>query len=237
MGQKDVMIQEVNAAIAGGTAWSLFSRLGISPSPGTRTETFHVSSTHPLATIISMIAPTPDWFVGVAGLNLREDDQWRDQVVIDLEPYDSGTDSGVTFESPNLDTQPREPITRLLGFPFENAPPLGTFTFTLLSVAPPMPGDMDGDGNVEFDDVEGFLLGLNDASAYEAIYGLAAAVRGDTDGDGDLDFDDIGGFVSLLSGSSQALHPLAVPEPGTHALVLLGVLWWSAWRRLHTQTA
>ena len=94
-----------------------------------------------------MIAPSPDWFVGVSALNLRPDDTWLLETTIDLVPYDAGTDSGANFTSSNADTNPPEPITHITGFPFENAPPLGTFTLRRLVSL--QPGDADQD--LDFD--------------------------------------------------------------------------------------
>jgi hypothetical protein len=74
-------------------------------------------------------------------------------------------------------------------------------------------GDLDCDGDVDFDDIDDFVLGLNNPAAYEALYGMSPTVKGDTDDDDDLDFDDIAGFVNILSGGAQA-----VPEPATWAL-------------------
>jgi len=64
-------------------------------------------------------------------------------------------------------------------------------------------GDMDRDNDVDFDDIQAFVLGLNDAAGYEAAFGIGGQVKGDTDGDGDLDFDDIPGFVALLGGQRR----------------------------------
>jgi len=65
-------------------------------------------------------------------------------------------------------------------------------------------GDMDCDGDTDFDDIAPFVQGLNDPAGYEATYGLPPEVKGDIDADGDQDFDDIGPFVDLLrSGPSH----------------------------------
>lgn len=78
-------------------------------------------------------------------------------------------------------------------------------------------GDMDCDGDVDFDDIAFFVLGLNDAAEYEDQIGLPPDVKGDTDNDGDFDFDDIPGFVDLLTGARLQ----AVPEPSSLALASL----------------
>ncbi len=76
----------------------------------------------------------------------------------------------------------------------------------------------DCDGDVDFDDIEGLVLGLTDPAAYELLHDIPASIKGDLDSDGDLDFDDIPPFVEILIGP-----PLqAVSEPGT--LVLLGLV-------------
>jgi hypothetical protein len=99
-----------------------------------------------------MIAPSPDWFVGVSGLELFRDGLWRRQVTVELQAYDAGTDSGIDFVSPNEATQPARPIALLTGFPFQNGTPLGTFTFRLVCPNPPA-GDLNGDYRVDTRDL------------------------------------------------------------------------------------
>lgn len=64
----------------------------------------------PYLSLVSMLAPSPDWFVGFHGVPVFEVDRWRDRAVLDLVPYDAGTDSGTGFTSGDVDTQPRQPI-------------------------------------------------------------------------------------------------------------------------------
>lgn len=59
------------------------------------------------------VIPSPDWFVGVDSLNLCEGGKWKQEVTLDLQPFDAGTDSGFTFSSPNYPTVPQENITRV----------------------------------------------------------------------------------------------------------------------------
>ncbi len=79
-------------------------------------------------------------------------------------------------------------------------------------------GDLDCDGDVDFDDIDAFVLGLTDPAGYEVVYGLPSSLKGDLDDDGDHDFDDIAGFVAELTGSPST----RVPEPGALLLFLLG---------------
>lgn len=59
------------------------------------------------------IVPSPDWFVGVDSLDLCDGGRWREQVAMDLYPYDAGTDSGFTFSSPNFATVPQDTVTEV----------------------------------------------------------------------------------------------------------------------------
>ena len=125
---------EVNAAIGAATAEHLLIGSGI-PSPAVTSVEFEVSQSFPLVTLVSMIAPTPDWFVGVSALPLFEDNHWVDERRVELIPWDAGTDSGATFTSPDLPTTPSVPIARLLTAPLSpggRVTPLGTFTLTRL---------------------------------------------------------------------------------------------------------
>ncbi len=84
----------------------------------------------------------------------------------------------------------------------------------------PLPGDMDSDGDVDFDDIGPFVLGLSDPDGYQSSFGVPAVSRGDIDEDGDQDFDDIAGFVDILiPGNNQQ-----IPEPATLLLAVMGVL-------------
>ncbi|MFV2070156.1 MAG: PEP-CTERM sorting domain-containing protein [Pirellulales bacterium] len=85
-------------------------------------------------------------------------------------------------------------------------------------------GDMDYDGDKDFDDIDDFVLGLNFPAAYEGLYGLPPSARGDTDQDGDVDFDDIAGFVAILNAGLVSGGTQNVPEPATAILAAIGLL-------------
>ena len=129
-GSKTPLDFEVEAAILAGTAEGLLAGGGISPSPGGVELTLDVSVDFPLVTLVSMISPSPDWFVGISSLSLLDEGSWVSSVVIELFAYDAGTDSGVIYTSPNEATDPRVDISRITVSPFDVASPLGTFTFT-----------------------------------------------------------------------------------------------------------
>lgn len=75
---------------------------------------FRVDNRHHLMSLVSMLGPTPDWIVGVSALELcLRNCSWVDQKTLNLYPWDAGTDSGITYESANAPTIPREKIRRI----------------------------------------------------------------------------------------------------------------------------
>lgn len=59
-----------------------------------------------LVSAVTMLAPSPDWFVGVHDRPMFVDGFWVQRVEVDLSNYDAGTDSGSTWTSSNADTNP-----------------------------------------------------------------------------------------------------------------------------------
>lgn len=74
----------------------------------------------------------------------------------------------------------------------------------LIVKCPPsfIPGDMNDDGMLDFDDLDLFVLALFDRAAFDALgTGIDADARGDFNGDGVLNFDDLDLFVNALFGA------------------------------------
>jgi len=131
-GRTSPLSEEVDTAIIDGTARFKLIGDGIGISPGSVSLEITVSAEHPLITLVSMIAPSPDWFVGVAGLPLHDGESWADSVTVDLYGWDAGTDDGITYASANVPSNPHIPIYPLIDGMFkvgDVVPPLGTFTF------------------------------------------------------------------------------------------------------------
>ena len=133
-GDTAMLLSEVDALVASGTAESALLGDAIARSPGRVELSFDASETHPYVTLVTMLAPSPDWFVGVSGLALRDADGWVAEVVVPLYAYDAGTDSGASYTSADADTSPAAPIARVETAPFrvgDELVPVGTFTFAL----------------------------------------------------------------------------------------------------------
>ena len=74
-----------------------------------------------------MIAPSPDWIVAVRGLNLLENGEFIDRRIVQFSPYDTGSDSGVSYASPNQPTVPQQPITPITGGVLANNGSIASF--------------------------------------------------------------------------------------------------------------
>ncbi|XP_055693331.1 spondin-1 [Lutzomyia longipalpis] len=75
---------------------------------------FRVDARHHLVSMVSMIDPSPDWIVGVSGLELcLPNCSWIENKVLNLYPWDAGTDSGPSYTSPDQPTNPRDVIRRI----------------------------------------------------------------------------------------------------------------------------
>ena len=98
---------------------------------GASTFTIEATRTHSLVTLLSMIGPSPDWFVGVSGLSLRDSQGWRSQFSQDLFPYDAGTEDGTEFSLSNPATNPQGTITSIKGQGKFSNEPMATLTFVL----------------------------------------------------------------------------------------------------------
>lgn len=117
---------------AGATVREIVAGSGLGSSPGQVTiPTFTVSQSHPLITLVTMIAPSPDWFVGVHDLALRDEQgAWVDELVITLYPYDAGSDDGTDYTAADVEPTPHQPITRISGTAPFSTEPIGAFIFT-----------------------------------------------------------------------------------------------------------
>lgn len=123
---------------------------GIGSGTGMREGTLDVDAAHPFVSLVSMIAPSPDWFAGIHDVNMCNESSsgWVTSLSVNLFPYDAGTDTGLKFQSPNEDTQPRQLIHLLTNSipnntesSFYGADPVqqfATLSFALTSGSPPI---------------------------------------------------------------------------------------------------
>lgn len=81
----------------------------------TSTVTVTMCSEFPLVSFVSMMAPSPDWFIGVDSLNLRTSGGWTSESIQKLVVLDAGTDGGSSYTAPN-DPITHVPIQALAGY-------------------------------------------------------------------------------------------------------------------------
>lgn len=158
LGSNGVFNSEVNAAIAAGDAGQWIQE-GFSPfaAISSATADIVVQPDYPLLTLATMIAPSPDWFSGVSGLSLQDENgNWIESIVVDVYPYDAGTEEGNTYSGSNPATNPPESIFNRQGMSPFSGLPVGTVTATLI---PPfedvvyLTTDSNGNaGNIAFND-------------------------------------------------------------------------------------
>lgn len=141
IGPTDILLGEVQVAINAGQAWSPLSwqhwfcpPTTMMPECGPKIVEFDISLEFPLVTLVSMVGPSPDLFVGVSGLPLLIDGQWVEQQVIDIRPFDGGTRSDKDFKLGGTLQEPPLPISKIQSLADHPIGPgtLGTLTFERL---------------------------------------------------------------------------------------------------------
>ena len=125
-------------------------------------DNFTLTTDHPRVTLITMIAPSPDWFVGVAGLSLLDaDGNWVQSLTVNLYPWDAGTEDGTGFAMVNAATSPQGTITSIRGTGEFSTEPIATLTFARQSVnaAPVFPAAETGARSVDENSPAGASVG------------------------------------------------------------------------------
>ena len=136
IGGTSTLKSEINAAMP--NALAVIEQSIASDGTATATVDITLTTDHPPVTLTSMVAPSPDWFVGVSGLSLRTaaDDGWQPSRTMDLFPWDAGTEEGTEFSLSNSATSPRGTITSIKGTGKFSDEPIASLTFTRQAVAP-----------------------------------------------------------------------------------------------------
>ncbi len=136
-GINDEFNQEVQNAITAGNAHTYIEQPFDAFSPtSSASKDITANKDFPLLSLASMIAPSPDWMIQVNSLSLTDTNgDWIPSIVLDLYPYDAGTEDGDLYAFDNPETVPQQPITSLQNIaPFSNAK-VGTLTISLVSLS------------------------------------------------------------------------------------------------------
>ncbi len=103
------ILAEIDSMIAARNALSLLLFVA-PPVSGTRVANIYCNSNYPRVSFASMLGPTPDWFVGVSGVNLFTNNKWVTDTIIHLYAYDAGTEDGDIFGYNNPPSVPQQTI-------------------------------------------------------------------------------------------------------------------------------
>ena len=117
-------------------AWQLILPGGL-PGPVAIQTGIHVQVTANFSrvSLITMLAPSPDWFIGIDSLDLCDNGKWRESWNVTMSPpWDAGTEAGLEFKSTDVATNANIfLITNNTDGAFKNdkpIPSLGEFLFT-----------------------------------------------------------------------------------------------------------
>ena len=180
LGSTGTFESEVTAA--GGNA-SLVKKSIAGSSTVTATFEIEVTNDHPLFTLLSMIGPSPDWFVGVSGLSLLDaQGQWLSEHEVDLFPYDAGTEDGDGFSLSNSPTSPQGTIMSIKGMGKFSDEPMAMLSFDLQeteksNVAPVFTGSLSF--SVPENGVTAGTVQATDSDDADSVTGYAIAVGAD----------------------------------------------------------
>ncbi|UOQ53793.1 spondin domain-containing protein [Hymenobacter cellulosivorans] len=123
LGNNTALRTEINTLIAQGKAFRLLDGRTATASPGSLTDTIRLSQTHSALSVVTMIAPSPDWFAALTVHDLFTGRSWAATRRIPAVFYDAGTDSGPDYTSADQPTTPVGVVREVNSL----APPLGYF--------------------------------------------------------------------------------------------------------------
>lgn len=136
LGATTPLDNELATKIANKEGLAYYIGENLSSGVGTISQTIEVTKEFSAVTLVTMLAPSPDWYLGVIDINLLKDGGFVAQKTVDGLIYDAGTDDGTTYSSPNSDSSPKQPIALFVDAPIGNgttvSPAIATVTFTKL---------------------------------------------------------------------------------------------------------
>ncbi len=218
-GATTILMGEVSSAVTAGAAGGAlnwmhwFCPSGTTHSScGSLVVEFEVDDAFPLVTLVSMLGPSPDWFVGVSGLPLHDGTGWLNTVVVDLFPYDGGTREQNLFSLFGPLTSPPDPVSLITTMSGQLVGPgtLGTFTFERLGIEF-VRGDVNADGSFNIADAVASLAAL-----FSGAGPLTCDDAADLNDDGAVDVaDPVSALASLFSAAPSPVTPF--PDCGLDA--------------------
>lgn len=103
------LLAEIDSIVAAKNAIGLIAF--IPPTiTGQNSVNIYCNSNYSYISFLSMLGPTPDWFIGINSLNLYNNNKWISDTSINLYAYDAGTEDGDVFGYNNSATIPQQQV-------------------------------------------------------------------------------------------------------------------------------
>jgi len=133
-GETGTLKTELEDKIAADEGFDFVLGSGLGSGTGDITVEVEVDADNPSISLVSMLAPSPDWYVGAINVNLYDGSNFVDTKTVTAVVYDAGTDSGLTFSADNAPTNPQGSISLFVDSPLGDGTELptafATVTFT-----------------------------------------------------------------------------------------------------------
>lgn len=108
-GNSAKMNAQLDAILLKNKALSKFT-IPAPPVTGSVETNLVFNTNFPDISFASMIAPSPDWFMGIYNFSLFADKAWIRDITVNLLVYDAGTEEGHVFGYDNPETTPQQNI-------------------------------------------------------------------------------------------------------------------------------
>ena len=112
IGNNTKMNAELDPIIAKNKAFSKFA-ITLPAVTGTVETSLTLNTNYSYISFASMIAPSPDWFMGIHDYNLLNGNTWINDITINVVVYDAGTEDGDVFGYNNPATVPQQNVALL----------------------------------------------------------------------------------------------------------------------------
>ena len=125
---------ELETKITDGKGFDFVLGTGLSSGLGEITVDVDVNAENSSVTLVSMVAPSPDWYVAALNVNLYDGTHFVDRDTITAAVYDSGTDNGISFTSADDVADPQGKISLVIDAPLGDGTKLPTAFATVIFV-------------------------------------------------------------------------------------------------------
>ncbi|MGG9970540.1 spondin domain-containing protein [Ferruginibacter sp. SUN002] len=113
VGAINTIFTELDEIVSKQKAFYKFVMLEPPGATGSAQTALNVNTDYTRVSLASMIAPSPDWFMGIHDLDLRKNNAWIADTVVNMFVYDAGTEDGDVFGYSNPATVPQQNIQLL----------------------------------------------------------------------------------------------------------------------------